>query len=336
MTGMTARQPASPDPSQWLQASVLRAPLSDAEAKLSELIRIGRRLWTEIPKAKNAEAFTRRVYEWRRHVSEWLDENLGGEAADEYKVAITHAKTHIWSSVYWDQYYAARKKAIDSEIRILASIAQRLPEWVESCRTQASNSVDPRQSAVHNRSAPMQETRQGSALAKNRNAVMVIYGHDQEANEALFAWLRTIGLQPKEWSQLIQLSGSASPYIGQVLEHAFQNVQAVVALFTPDEHVRGTDNTWRLQARPNVLIEAGMALITHPDRTVLITLGSQELPSDLAGRHYVRLDGTSRSLNEIANRLQGAGCEIDRTGSHWLDPASFPNRDSVPTRPPEI
>jgi predicted nucleotide-binding protein len=182
----------------------------------------------------------------------------------------------------------------------------------------------------------MQETRQGSALAKNRNAVMVIYGHDQEANEALFAWLRTIGLQPKEWSQLIQLSGSASPYIGQVLEHAFQNVQAVVALFTPDEHVRGTDNTWRLQARPNVLIEAGMALITHPDRTVLITLGSQELPSDLAGRHYVRLDGTSRSLNEIANRLQGAGCEIDRTGSHWLDPASFPNRDSVPTRPPEI
>ena len=46
---------------------------------------------------------------------------------------------------------------------------------------------------------------------------MVIYGHDKPANDALFDWLRAIGLQPREWSQLIQASGSASPFIGDVL-----------------------------------------------------------------------------------------------------------------------
>ena len=69
--------------------------------------------------------------------------------------------------------------------------------------------------------------------------------------------------------------------------------------FTPDERViartrapREDQNAWRLQARPNVLIEAGIASVTHPERTVLAVLGHQELPSDLAGRHYIRLSHT--------------------------------------------
>lgn len=182
--------------------------------------------------------------------------------------------------------------------------------------------------------------RPGPALATNRKAVMVIYGHDREANAAMFSWLHDIGLQPKEWSQLINLSGSASPYIGDVLDRTFKSVQAVIAFFTPDERVRERDTDrpgsgpWRLQSRPNVLIEAGMALVTHPGRTVLVVLGPQELPSDLAGRHYIRLDGTPGSLNDMANRLQSAGCEIDQTGTRWLDPARFPNRDHIPANPP--
>ena len=61
-----------------------------------------------------------------------------------------------------------------------------------------------------------------STYADNRKAVMVIYGHDTEANTAIFDYLRAIGLQPREWSQLVQLTGSGSPYIGEVLDRAFQ------------------------------------------------------------------------------------------------------------------
>lgn len=169
---------------------------------------------------------------------------------------------------------------------------------------------------------------------------MVIYGHDREANTALFDWLRAIGLQPQEWNQLVRASGKASPYIGDILDEAFQNAQAVIAYFTPDEHVLARNappedqTSWRFQARPNVLIEAGMALVTHPARTVLAVLGHQDLPSDLAGRHYVRLSHTEvEPLHDLAGRLQAVGCETDLTGTDWLRPTRFPDRTNLPSVP---
>lgn len=169
--------------------------------------------------------------------------------------------------------------------------------------------------------------------------VMVVHGQDQEAADALFDWLRAIGLRPREWAQLVQAEGSGSPFIGKVLDQAFRDAQAVVVLFTPDERAAireelgGGQPEWRLQARPNVLLEAGMAFATHPQRTVLVVLGDQALPSDLAGRHYVTL-GTIDALQDLAQRLEAAGCPVDRSGSHWLNPGRFPTRPGLPGKPP--
>ena len=87
-----------------------------------------------------------------------------------------------------------------------------------------------------------------------------------------------------------------------------------------------------MQARPNVLFEAGTALATHPTQTVLVVLGDRELPSDLSGRHYVRLSGVA-ALRDLAQRLEDAGCPVDRTGDHWLDYSRLPQRDGVPAEP---
>jgi Predicted nucleotide-binding protein containing TIR-like domain len=174
--------------------------------------------------------------------------------------------------------------------------------------------------------------------AEDTAAVMVVHGQDVDAATALFDWLRAIGLRPREWGQLVTHTGSGSPFIGDVLDQAFREVQAVVALFTPDERVAvreeltGRASHWRLQARPNVLFEAGMAFATHPDRTVLVVLGDQELPSDLAGRHFVRL-GDARALRELARRLENAGCPVDITGDQWLDETRFPDRTGVAAAP---
>ncbi len=175
------------------------------------------------------------------------------------------------------------------------------------------------------------------AVAKDPAVVMVVHGRDAEANRALFDWLRSIALKPREFTQLVDATKEGSPFIGRVLEQAFQEAQAVVVLITPDEQTRlrsefDGEGSWAFQARPNVWLEAGMALASHEPRTVLVVLGNQALPSDLAGRHYVRLTGAA-SLRDLANRLRNANCPVDDAGEHWLDFERFPQRDHVALQP---
>jgi predicted nucleotide-binding protein len=354
MRGMPARR-NSPNQPQRPEPSVLRIPLSDAEAALDARIAAGRQLVdieaAELearlatmpygrfqfgPGAKpqgeqEVDALSRRVGQWRDYNRTWLGANLGGEAAQEYERASTHWGFGGADDPKVDLRYL--RENVESEVSKLESIRQRLPMWLPPDAAAATGAAT--------RSRPDRDG--ANVVATNRKLVMVIYGHDAEAKNALFDWLRAIGLQPQEWNQVISATGTASPYIGQAVERAFSNAQAVVAFFTPDERVLAMNaspedpSSWRLQARPNVMIEAGMALITHPDRTVFVVLGDQELPSDLAGRHHVRLRRDSAEpLHDLASRLQKAGCDTDTSsGSAWLDPKRFPDRDHIEPMPPD-
>lgn len=157
--------------------------------------------------------------------------------------------------------------------------------------------------------------------------VVVVYGRDKDARNVTFDFLRALGLRPQEWTHLVQATGSGSPYTGEVVERAFPRVQAVIVLFTPDDEVRlhsdlrsrpEEEQLFSMQPRPNVLLETGMALATHPEKTIIVEIGEVRGLSDLAGRHTVRLDGTPEPLNDLANRLRTAGCEVDTSGGDWM------------------
>ncbi len=164
--------------------------------------------------------------------------------------------------------------------------------------------------------------------------VFVVHGRDGRIRDDFFSFLRALGLQPIEWSEALKFTGKATPYIGEALESAFKNAQAVVVLLSPDDEVRLSPELWktnedeneksiRLQARPNVLFEAGMAFGTHPDRTILIEVGKVKSFSDVAGRHVVRLSNSAQKRNEIAERLRTAGCDVSTSGSDWLNTGNF-------------
>lgn len=168
-------------------------------------------------------------------------------------------------------------------------------------------------------------------------AVMVVHGRDMAARDAMFEFLRGIGLRPLEWDELVAETGKGAPYVGEILEAAFKKAQAVVVLFTPDDEAQlreafrgGNEDDWEStltpQARPNVLFEAGMALGVHPDQTVLVELGRLRPFSDIYGRHAVRLKGRE-GLRDIANRLERAGCEVDRSKDDWDSFEKFPTTD---------
>jgi predicted nucleotide-binding protein len=127
-----------------------------------------------------------------------------------------------------------------------------------------------------------QETRLPSTGVKDKWRVWIVHGRNLDARNAMFSFLRSIGLEPMEWGEALALTGKGTPYTGEILDHAFAEAQAVVVLLTGDDFARlgkrfidthdSTDETdLTPQARPNVLFEAGMAFGKCPERTVLCT-----------------------------------------------------------------
>lgn len=176
----------------------------------------------------------------------------------------------------------------------------------------------------------------------NERKVFVVHGRDLRIRDGMFTFLRTLGLEPIEWSEAVALTGKAAPYIGQILQVAFSHAQAIVVLLTGDDEARlreqfraanevayETDLT--PQARPNVLFEAGMAMSFNPERTVLVEFGPLRPFSDVAGRHAVKMNGSSERRQELAQRLQQAGCPVNMNGTDWhssgdLDPRPIESR----------
>ena len=171
-------------------------------------------------------------------------------------------------------------------------------------------------------------------MQTDKRKVFVVHGRNKEARDSLFDFLRAIGLHPLEWSEVVTATGKASPYVGEVLEKGFSMVQAAVVLMTPDDEARlreryqGKDEPLEEtqltpQPRPNVLLEAGMALGLFPNRTVIVEMGRLRPVSDIGGRHVIRMDNSSEKRQELAQRLQITGCMVNLTGTDWHKAGRF-------------
>ena len=167
----------------------------------------------------------------------------------------------------------------------------------------------------------------------NDRDIFVIHGRNKEAREAIFAFLRSIGLNPLEWSELIAKTRQGSPHIWDILDKAFEGDRAVIVLLTPDEIVRlhpdyaeGDDDPecqMSLQARPNVLFEAGLAMGKNSEKVIFVEFGLIRPFSDISGRHTVRFGNTPEARNELVNRLRTAGCTVNTDGVDWITAGDF-------------
>ena len=176
--------------------------------------------------------------------------------------------------------------------------------------------------------------REESQPPTDTKRVFVVHGRNERAREAIFTFLRAIGLHPLEWSEVTQATGKPTPYIGDILNVAFSRAHAIVVLFTPDDEARLKEHLWEEkehdyetalagQARPNVLFEAGMAMGRNNERTVLVELGNLRPFSDISGLHVVRLDNNIQTWKELANRLETAGCPVNWDGTDWQEAGDF-------------
>jgi predicted nucleotide-binding protein len=163
---------------------------------------------------------------------------------------------------------------------------------------------------------------------KNGNQVFVVHGRNEKVRKALFGFLRSVGVQPIEWNKALAFTKKGSPYVGEVIETAFNKAKVIVVLFTPDDEAKlrnefikkGEPSFERRltgQPRPNVLFEAGMAFGRQPSTTILVQVGKLRPISDVAGRHIVHLSNSMSGRQQLVGKLKVAGLSVDDSGEDW-------------------
>lgn len=198
--------------------------------------------------------------------------------------------------------------------------------------------LPPAASAARSRSKPVR------TVHKKDNSVFVIGGRDTALTESMFNFLSALGCKPVEFHQAVaRVRGTGNPFVGAVLDNVFEQMQALVVLFSPDDEVKlkdqflkphevTTEGRYLGQARPNVTFEAGMALARHEEKTIMVQVGDIKSFSDIAGRHMVHLDDSFDSRNDFAGRLAKL-CKIDTSGNRWTKVGNFePTGAASPTK----
>jgi predicted nucleotide-binding protein with TIR-like domain len=156
---------------------------------------------------------------------------------------------------------------------------------------------------------------------------------------SIYGLLRSIGLQPYEWEQLVALAiesgrGGGNPNVFDLVKFGFEMSHGAIVLFSPDdearlrsEHMSSADPAFEReltgQPRPNVLLEAGYALSHDGVHTLIVAVGKNRPVSDLAGMHILNLDNSFHRRKSFVERLRAMGFDLDTSGDHWIDVGDF-------------
>ncbi len=172
----------------------------------------------------------------------------------------------------------------------------------------------------------------------DRSSIFVVYGRNTDLRDTMFRLLRALGLNPRTWPELMAHDAPAT-HTFEIIDSGIRSSFAVVALLSDDEEVTlrapfynaGSDEEnereSHSQARPNVFLEAGMALALKFDKTFLVRFGDHREISDLKGLNYFQLSGKIAADHAFVKALKSAKCPV-RINTSKLQAINF--RDALP------
>lgn len=191
--------------------------------------------------------------------------------------------------------------------------------------TNPSVSTSQKTTHVWNTTTEKAETGE-TRMPQNRDhrSVFIVHGRDLYNRDALASLLRKMDIKPLTWTDAAEHAKAHETL--KIVEAGLDVAQAVIVLFTPDDEARlkqqfhhddepnhETDLTG--QARPNVILEAGMAYAKDPNRTIFARIRNLRPISDIAGIHFINLDNQWESRVSLRSRLEKAGVRLDHNAN---------------------
>lgn len=142
------------------------------------------------------------------------------------------------------------------------------------------------------------------------NSVFLVHGHDDGSKHAVARFLEQIGVKPV----ILQEQINRGMTVIEKFEEFADRAGFAVVLMTPDDigYPVGKEEEKKHRPRQNVVLELGyFAAHLGRDKTLVLTKGDVEMPSDVFGLVYEAMDRTDGWKMRLAKELKAAGFEID-------------------------
>ncbi len=142
------------------------------------------------------------------------------------------------------------------------------------------------------------------------NSVFLVHGHDEGPKQAVARYLERLGVEPV----ILQEQINKGMTVLEKFEVFAERAGYAVILMTPDDKgfsVHKEEET-SFRARQNVILELGYFVAKlGREKTLVLTKGDVELPSDIFGLVYEKMDQGEGWKIRLARELKAAGFEID-------------------------
>lgn len=149
-----------------------------------------------------------------------------------------------------------------------------------------------------------------AAEAGGPTTIFVVHGHDEGRKSEVTVFLRQVA-RP-EVVVLHEKASQSRTIIEKFEAHASHAAYAVVLLTGDDEGGPAGSNEQKRRARQNVVFELGFFIgALGRSRVTVLYEEDVELPSDVTGVLYVRLDAKGSWKFELARELKEAQIEVD-------------------------
>lgn len=153
------------------------------------------------------------------------------------------------------------------------------------------------------------QKRSDSKNRSNSDRVFIVHGHDDAAKIKTARFVEKL-----DYKAIIlhEQASSGRTIIEKIEQHT--DVGFAVVLYTPDDvgSSNGEAENLQLRARQNVVFEHGFLIAKlGRERVVALVDGALELPNDISGVVYIKMDEANAWHLQLAKEMKQAGFDID-------------------------